>query len=136
MKTKILISALGCSLLAFALPAAAQGNSNSVHTVEKFDAKFALAPTPDAPPNARGTVELKANLRDGAGASSIIAGLQGLDPGDYTINGVLASDGSTVTLGTVTIGAGNNGNGGGNGGNDDTNAPARSRKGGKSKATL
>src|ERR1041385_5064975 len=108
MKTKFITSAiLGCSLLAFVLPAAAQGNSNSVHTVENFDAKFVLTPTPDAPPGARGTVELKSNNRDGTGTANVIAQLQGLDPGDYTINGVLASDGSTVTIGTVSFGAGN-----------------------------
>jgi hypothetical protein len=117
MKNKLVMSVLlGCGVLASTLPTSAQGNSgtnNAVPNVQRYDARFTLTPTPEAPAGAKGKAAIKSESTDGNQTATLSLQTQGLDAGDYTITAVTA-DGS-VTLGQITIEDPSNGNGRGRG---------------------
>jgi len=67
------------------------------------NAKFSLPGTPDAPAGAKGKALFKSVNQDGNQTASLKLRTHGLDPGDYTVNGVLTSDGTQVPLGLITV---------------------------------
>jgi hypothetical protein len=107
MKTKsVLIATVASGWLTLALSAAAQDSSNNPAPVvlnETFNAKFVLTATPDAPQGAKGTATLNSHNVNGTQTVKLMVNARGLDPGDYTVSAVQASDGSTVPLGDFTV---------------------------------
>ncbi|HHY85365.1 MAG TPA: hypothetical protein GYA07_07495 [Verrucomicrobia bacterium] len=100
MKTNTVLSALlGCGLLAVSMSAAAQGIGNPS---EKFSAKLNLVATPDAPERAKGTASIKAGSGV-EGTGELVLQTIGLEPGDYLVRAVRASDAGTVDIGQFTI---------------------------------
>jgi phosphotransferase system HPr-like phosphotransfer protein len=113
MKNKLVMSVLlGCSVWALNLNASAQG-SNAVQNVQRYDARFTLTATPDAPAGAKGKATIKSVSTDGNQTATLSLQTQGLDVGDYTVTAV-TPDGS-VPLGQITIEDPSNGNGRGRG---------------------
>jgi hypothetical protein len=101
MKTKLVLSALlGCSLLALAPTASAQGGGQDVQT---YKAQFTLVGTESAPAGAKGKGTVTSAFQDGAGTATLLLTTQGLEPGDYDVTGVRASDASTANLGVITV---------------------------------
>lgn len=112
MKTKILLSAvLGCSLVVMNLKTAAQStNGSGPGLSEKFNATFFLTSTADAPAGSSGRATINAQTDETGTTGKALVQTTGLDPGEYTVSIVKASDGSTADLGTFTINDPSNGN--------------------------
>ncbi len=105
-----------CPLQARADDGGEQGDNcqgGSIQGNETLDAHIMLVATNNAPSGASGLAELKAYNNNGTTTATLDIKTVGLDAGDYTLSAVLKSDGSTVTLGTITISASGNGMGSG-----------------------
>jgi len=90
--------------MTFNFQAAAQGTNGSGPALsEKFDAKINLLPTPDAPEDAKGKAQLKAEADDSGQTGTLSLQTIGLEPGDYNLRLIKASDAGTVDLGQFTI---------------------------------
>ena len=108
---------LSCGVLASNLTASAKNNSgsnNTVQNVQRYDARFDLTATPDAPAGAKGKAEISSESTDGDQTATLSLQTQGLDAGDYTVPAV-TTDGSSIPLGQITIEDPSNGNGRGRG---------------------
>jgi len=93
------------------LKTAAQSTNGSGGSLsEKFDAKFTLSPTADAPEGAKGKATLSSETDDSGTTGTVSLQTLGLDPGEYTLTLVKASDGGRVDIGTFTINDPSNGN--------------------------
>lgn len=80
-----------------------RGNWHHFWGVETFVAHIVLSPT-DNVTNATGQVNLQAFNNNGATNSHMEVQTYGLPQGDYTVAASLKSDGSSVNLGTITVG--------------------------------
>lgn len=74
--------------------------TNGTETVE---ARVALLPTDNAPADARGRAGIESENEQGTVTTVLELAVQGLAEGDYAVAIVLASDGSIVDLGQVTV---------------------------------
>jgi hypothetical protein len=70
---------------------------------EQLHANIVLVATNNAPAGASGDAKLEAEDDEGTQKTQLSVETQGLAPGDYTASIVKKSDGSTVTLGTITV---------------------------------
>ena len=113
MKNTLVMSLLlGCGVLVSNLTASAKSNSgnNTVQNVQRYDARFTLTATPDAPEGAKGKATISSASTDGDQTATLSLQTQGLDAGDYTVTAVTA-DGSFIPLGQITIEDPGNGKG-------------------------
>src|SRR6266850_2121 len=71
---------------------------------ETLEATIVLTATADAPAGAVGLAKLESDNQDGTVTAKLSIETQGLAAGDYTLSAVKKSDGSSVTLGQISIG--------------------------------
>ncbi len=76
----------------------------SIDGTAVLQAKVTLQPTNAAPAGASGMVEIKARNSNGVVSTKMEVKTYGLTAGDYLLNAVKKSDGSTETIGQITIG--------------------------------
>lgn len=105
MKNKLAITALlGCGLLALNQTALAKNGSSDSgsHTnVAKYDARFVLTATPDAPKGSRGSAQVKSQRENDTTTSKLSLQTQGLNAGTYTVTAITSN--GPVTLGEITL---------------------------------
>jgi hypothetical protein len=80
-----------------------RGKGHHFCGVETFAAHIVLSPTDNAT-NATGKLELRACNKNGKTNAQMQIQTLGLAPGDYTVAASLKSDGSSVNIGTITVG--------------------------------
>src|SRR5258706_3284804 len=104
--------------------------SGNIEGSETLVAKIILTATNNAPAGATGCAKLVSDNENGTVTATLSIKTKGLDAGDYTLSIVRKSDGSSVTLGTISIGTSNGGDDEGEGDegegdchNQDTNSP-------------
>src|SRR5437763_65269 len=81
------------------------GDSTDIQGSEDFEAKVTLVATTNAPAGATGCAKIESEDDDGAMTANFELKLIGLNPGNYILSVVKASDGSTVVLGQITLSA-------------------------------
>jgi hypothetical protein len=94
------------------LPADDNGDhhsSDNIQGTETFEARVMFTATVDAPPCASGWAQLEAENQEGTVAATLAAHFQGLPAGDYLLNAVRASDGSTELLAQLSAGSSGDG---------------------------
>lgn len=107
-----------------------------IQGTETLEAKIVMSPTANAPAGASGLAELEAEDENGVQTAKLSVETQGLSPGDYTLSIVKISDGSSVTLGQISIGSAGgdpnqqSGDGSGQGENSKGGQDKRSRESG------
>jgi hypothetical protein len=87
-----------------------------------FEIELSMMPTTDAPPNSFARLSFQAEMEDGSPAAELEVKVRNLAPGTYTVGATSKSDGSSVTLGTLTVN--NEGEGELELGHDGTGFPA------------
>jgi hypothetical protein len=79
------------------------GETNEIAGHEMFRGHVVLMATSNAPANVRGSVELEQENEEGTVFYKVEVRAFGLAAGTYSVTAVLFSDGSTVTLGNLTV---------------------------------
>jgi hypothetical protein len=111
-KMKFVVPALlVSSVLAFTIHVAADdegGGCDHSHDCnidgdENMEATVVLTATTNAPDGASGTAKLESENEDGNATTDLKLFTAGLNPGDYVLSITRISDGSTETLGTISV---------------------------------
>ncbi len=71
--------------------------------VENLQVLVRFVATSNAPTGATGVLRLKAHNRDGTNETDMKITTRGLNPGTYDLSATLKSDGSTISLGQITL---------------------------------
>src|SRR5690348_15792671 len=112
-KLKFVVPALlASSLLAFTIHVIADDDGGecdhsqdcSIDGDENMEATVTLVATTNAPDGASGLAKLDSENEDGNSTAELKIITTGLDPGDYVLSITRISDGSTETLGDITVG--------------------------------
>ncbi|MEY2429161.1 MAG: hypothetical protein QOJ40_2046 [Verrucomicrobiota bacterium] len=80
------------------------GQGGNIDGSETLIAQIVLVPTNNASATANGEAKLESDNENGTVTATLEIKTQGLDAGDYTLSVVKISDGSSVTLGQISIG--------------------------------
>lgn len=118
-----LITAFTFTQLAKADDGKHQGSHHEIKGAETFVAHVVLTPT-DSAPGASGQLDLQGLNRNGTASAQLNIKTFGLDVGDYNVAASLKSDGSSVSIGTITV-ANPHSHGKGNGNNGENEGNAR-----------
>lgn len=79
------------------------GETNEIEGHEVFHGHIMLVPTTNSPAGVRGSAELEQEDEEGTVFYKVQVRVSGLDAGTYPVTAVLISDGSTVSLGDLTV---------------------------------